>query len=160
MAEVPAVTVPVQLGPVDDPRELHRRAKLAALSGLLAHPTRRDVIAGQIGQRDDIDAEAAVFDCLLDEAGRVADRFMEQERLAALSDGKAGLWELNLSVRATNCLESAGIDTVEKLVARTARELAEIRHFGATTLDEVRRTLSERGLRLAGDPDSYAGTPE
>ena len=48
------------------------------------------------------------------------------------------LAELELSVRATNCLESEGITTVRDLVIRTDEELLEVRNFGETTLKEVK----------------------
>ena len=56
------------------------------------------------------------------------------------------LAELELSVRATNCLESEGITTVRDLVIRTEDELLEVRNFGETTLSEVKSKLEERGL--------------
>ncbi len=58
------------------------------------------------------------------------------------------LAELELSVRATNCLESEGIATVRDLVIRTEDELLEVRNFGETTLREVKQKLVERGLSL------------
>ena len=58
------------------------------------------------------------------------------------------LAELNLSVRATNCLESVGINTVRDLVVRPEDELLQVRNFGETTLDEVRERLTGIGLRL------------
>lgn len=58
------------------------------------------------------------------------------------------LAELELSVRATNCLESEGITTVRDLVIRTDDELLEVRNFGETTLREVKSKLQERGLHL------------
>jgi DNA-directed RNA polymerase subunit alpha len=58
------------------------------------------------------------------------------------------LAELELSVRATNCLESEGITTVRDLVIRTDEELLEVRNFGETTLKEVKQKLQERGLLL------------
>jgi DNA-directed RNA polymerase subunit alpha len=58
------------------------------------------------------------------------------------------LAELELSVRATNCLESEGITTVRDLVIRTDEELLEVRNFGETTLKEVKAKLDERGLKL------------
>ncbi|HMP03029.1 MAG TPA: DNA-directed RNA polymerase subunit alpha [Gemmatales bacterium] len=58
------------------------------------------------------------------------------------------LAELELSVRATNCLESEGIATVRDLVIRTDEELLEVRNFGETTLREVKMKLAERGLQL------------
>jgi DNA-directed RNA polymerase subunit alpha len=58
------------------------------------------------------------------------------------------LAELELSVRATNCLESEGITTVRDLVIRNDEELLEVRNFGETTLREVKNKLAERGLQL------------
>src|SRR5438552_11566893 len=58
------------------------------------------------------------------------------------------LAELELSVRATNCLESEGITTVRELVIRSPDELLEVRNFGETTLREVKAKLEERGLQL------------
>lgn len=58
------------------------------------------------------------------------------------------LAELELSVRATNCLESEGITTVRDLVIRSDEELLEVRNFGETTLKEVQIKLKEKGLHL------------
>jgi len=58
------------------------------------------------------------------------------------------LAELELSVRATNCLESEGITSVRDLVIRGDDELLEVRNFGETTLKEVKQKLAERGLHL------------
>jgi DNA-directed RNA polymerase subunit alpha len=68
---------------------------------------------------------------------------VEMERKLNMS-----LAELELSVRATNCLESEGITTVRDLVIRTDDELLEVRNFGETTLKEVKSKLQERGLHL------------
>lgn len=67
----------------------------------------------------------------------------ELERKLSMS-----LAELELSVRATNCLESEGITTVRDLVLRGEDELLEVRNFGETTLKEVAQKLKERGLHL------------
>ena len=58
------------------------------------------------------------------------------------------LAELNLSVRATNCLESEGISTVRDLVNKSEDQLLQVRNFGETTLCEVRERLTIIGLRL------------
>jgi len=56
--------------------------------------------------------------------------------------------ELQLSVRASNCLESEGILTVRDLVTKDEDSLMEVRNFGDTTLHEVYEKLRELGLRL------------
>jgi DNA-directed RNA polymerase subunit alpha len=58
------------------------------------------------------------------------------------------LAELNLSVRATNCLEAEGIDSVRDLVTRAEDDLLQVRNFGETTLLEVKERLATIGLRL------------
>lgn len=58
------------------------------------------------------------------------------------------LAELNLSVRATNCLETENINTVRDLVSRDEELLLQVRNFGETTLHEVRQRLNDIGLRL------------
>ncbi|MCC6321439.1 MAG: DNA-directed RNA polymerase subunit alpha [Phycisphaerales bacterium] len=56
--------------------------------------------------------------------------------------------ELDLSVRASNCLESARITTVADLVIRTDADLLKVRSFGRTSLREVKKKLGEVGLDL------------
>jgi DNA-directed RNA polymerase subunit alpha len=56
--------------------------------------------------------------------------------------------QLDLSVRATNCLESVDIQTVRRLVEKTEDDLLKIRSFGRTSLREVVRKLESIGLRL------------
>lgn len=56
--------------------------------------------------------------------------------------------ELNLSVRAGNCLETENIMQVRDLVTRTEDQLLEVRNFGETTLAEVQQKLRELGLHL------------
>ena len=58
------------------------------------------------------------------------------------------LAELNLSVRAMNCLETENINTVRELVIRNEDSLLEVRNFGETTLNEVKEKLTAIGLRL------------
>jgi len=61
------------------------------------------------------------------------------------------LAELDLSVRATNCLESEGITTVRDLISRSEDQLLTVRNFGETTLREVKNKLSDHGLSLGMD---------
>jgi len=56
--------------------------------------------------------------------------------------------ELELSVRASNCLESAKIETVGQLAKMTEADLLKIRSFGKTSLREVQRKLTDIGLTL------------
>lgn len=58
---------------------------------------------------------------------------------------------LDLSVRASNCLEAAKINTVGELASMTENELLQLRSFGRTSLDEVKQKLEEVGLSLGLD---------
>jgi DNA-directed RNA polymerase subunit alpha len=64
--------------------------------------------------------------------------------------------ELDLSVRANNCLESAKIGTVRDLVKKTDADLLKVRSFGKTSLREVKRKLADMGLSLGMDLDAAA----
>jgi DNA-directed RNA polymerase subunit alpha len=56
--------------------------------------------------------------------------------------------ELELSVRASNCLESAKIATVAQLVSKTDADLLKVRSFGKTSLREVKKKLQDLNLSL------------
>ncbi len=64
--------------------------------------------------------------------------------------------ELDLSVRATNCLESVKMHSVGHLVKMTEADLLNIRSFGKTSLREIKRKLVDIGLSLGmKDVDKY-----
>jgi DNA-directed RNA polymerase subunit alpha len=56
--------------------------------------------------------------------------------------------ELELSVRASNCLKTANIRTISDLVQRTEPELLKTKNFGKKSLNEIKTILGEMGLRL------------
>ncbi|MDR3051332.1 MAG: DNA-directed RNA polymerase subunit alpha [Oscillospiraceae bacterium] len=60
--------------------------------------------------------------------------------------------ELDLSVRAYNCLKRAGINTVSELVQRNQEDMMKVRNLGKKSLEEVEQKLAALGLGLrAGD---------
>ncbi len=59
--------------------------------------------------------------------------------------------ELDLTVRASNCMEGAKIETVGELVSMAEIQLLELRSFGKTSLREVKRKLTDLGLSLGMD---------
>ncbi len=65
--------------------------------------------------------------------------------------------DLDLSVRANNCLESAEIKTVGELVSLPESELLKIRAFGKTSLREVKRKLADMGLALGMNAPAGSG---
>ena len=61
---------------------------------------------------------------------------------------KIPIQELELSVRASNCLESVKVETVGQLVRMSDADLLKIRSFGKTSLREIKRKLADIGLSL------------
>lgn len=57
--------------------------------------------------------------------------------------------DLELSVRALNCLKANDVTKVGQLVAMKQEELLTLRNFGAKSLDEIREKLLERNLVTA-----------
>ncbi len=56
--------------------------------------------------------------------------------------------DFELSVRARNCLASMNIRTLGDLVSHTEVELMDFKNFGETSLNEIKRLLANRGLKL------------
>jgi DNA-directed RNA polymerase subunit alpha len=56
--------------------------------------------------------------------------------------------EIELSVRAFNCLKNAKINTLRELVRRTEGEMLKMKNFGRKSLNEVKDVLTKLGLEL------------
>ncbi len=56
--------------------------------------------------------------------------------------------ELELSVRAANCLKNANIKTIADLVQKTEMEMLKTKNFGKKSLNEIKEILAEMGLSL------------
>jgi DNA-directed RNA polymerase subunit alpha len=56
--------------------------------------------------------------------------------------------ELELSVRAANCLRNANIKTIADLVQKTEAEMLKTKNFGKKSLNEIKEILAEMGLSL------------
>jgi len=56
--------------------------------------------------------------------------------------------ELELSVRASNCLKTANIRTIADLVQKSEAELLKTKNFGKKSLNEIKTILGEMGLAL------------
>jgi DNA-directed RNA polymerase subunit alpha len=56
--------------------------------------------------------------------------------------------EIELSVRAANCLNNANITTVGQLAMKTEQEMLKYRNFGKKSLNEIKEKLSSLGLSL------------
>ena len=78
-------------------------------------------------------------------AEEIEDEPVDEELAKKLS---TPIQELELSVRATNCLESVKMETVGQLAEMTESDLLKIRSFGKTSLREIKRKLADMGLSL------------
>lgn len=99
---------------------------------------------------DSIDAEPR-------SSGRTATPAMNEELQAKLNQP---ISVLDLSVRASNCLESAKIHTVGELAKLTENDLMKVRSFGKTSLREVKRKLQDIGLGLGMNFDAAQVAPD
>jgi len=61
--------------------------------------------------------------------------------------------DLELSVRAYNCLKRASINTMQELLMKSEHELLNIKNFGRKSAEEVILKLKEAGLNLAPNPE-------
>lgn len=64
-----------------------------------------------------------------------------------------GIEELDLSVRAYNCLKRASINSLEELLQKSEHDLLNIKNFGKKSSDEVIERLSAFGLKLKPNPE-------
>jgi DNA-directed RNA polymerase subunit alpha len=65
------------------------------------------------------------------------------------------LEDLELSVRAFNCLKAAKINSLSELVQYTQEELMKFRNFGQKSLSEIEQVLGERGLHFGMDISKF-----
>jgi len=56
--------------------------------------------------------------------------------------------DLELSVRARNCLDSANLQTLKDLVIMSESEVMKLKNLGKTSLTEIKNRLAEKGLSL------------
>jgi DNA-directed RNA polymerase subunit alpha len=65
-----------------------------------------------------------------------------------------GIEELDLSVRAYNCLKRASINSLTDLLQKSENDLLNIKNFGKKSSDEVIEKLAAFGLKLAPNPET------
>ncbi len=68
--------------------------------------------------------------------------------------------ELNLSVRAMNCLRRAGITTVGELISRGEKELLALRNFGQKSIQELEERLTAMGLSFSPEAEEIEAQSE
>lgn len=76
---------------------------------------------------------------------------VDEETLQLRKTLNTPLEDLELSVRAFNCLKAAKINSLSELVQYTQEELMKFRNFGQKSLSEIEQVLGERGLHFGMD---------
>lgn len=77
----------------------------------------------------------------------------EKQRITNLL--KTSIEDLNLSVRAYNCLKSANINTIGELVSRDEQDLLKFRNFGKKSLAELVEVIEDKNLHFGMDVSKY-----
>ncbi|MEX0845512.1 MAG: DNA-directed RNA polymerase subunit alpha [Balneolaceae bacterium] len=77
----------------------------------------------------------------------------EKQRVANLL--RTSIEDLNLSVRAYNCLKSANINSIGELVSRDEQDLLKFRNFGKKSLSELIEVIEEKNLEFGMDVSKY-----
>ena len=63
--------------------------------------------------------------------------------------------ELELSVRSSNCLRAANIQTLVDLVVKSEQDMLKYRNFGRKSLNEIGTLLEDMGLAFGLDISKY-----
>ena len=84
------------------------------------------------------------------------DQHQEEDRGMVNKNLFRSVNELELSVRAANCLKNANIKTIADLVQKTEMEMLKTKNFGKKSLNEIKEILAEMGLSLGVKLDSLS----
>jgi DNA-directed RNA polymerase subunit alpha len=79
----------------------------------------------------------------------------DEEILHMRQQLKTQLVDLDLSVRALNCLKAADVDTLGELVVFNKNDLLKFRNFGKKSLTEIDDLLISRDLSFGMDVSKY-----
>jgi DNA-directed RNA polymerase subunit alpha len=87
----------------------------------------------------------------LDTKREEKEHLVDEETLQLRKILNTPLEDLELSVRAFNCLKAAKINSLSELVHYTQEELMKFRNFGQKSLSEIEQMLIDRGLSFGMD---------
>jgi DNA-directed RNA polymerase subunit alpha len=90
-----------------------------------------------------------------DDASSREDNIVDEHILHMRKLLKTSLEDLDLSVRAYNCLKAAKINTLAELVQYDTHELLKFRNFGKKSLVEIEELLQDKGLTFGMDLSKY-----
>ena len=86
----------------------------------------------------------------LDEKQLTLDETLDSEAVEDDDEGLAAkpVEDLQLSIRSRKCLQKLNIHTIGDLVRKTEAELLGVKNFGLTSLNEIKKAISDIGLSL------------
>jgi DNA-directed RNA polymerase subunit alpha len=90
-----------------------------------------------------------------DSPGRTEDEGIDEQTLQMRKLLKTNLEDLDLSVRAYNCLKAAKINSLSELVKYDTNELLKFRNFGRKSLMEIEALINEKGLHFGMDLSKF-----
>jgi len=90
-----------------------------------------------------------------EDASKNEDNVVDEHILHMRKLLKTSLEDLDLSVRAFNCLKAAKINTLGELVQNETHELLKFRNFGKKSLVEIEELLQTKGLSFGMDLSKY-----
>jgi DNA-directed RNA polymerase subunit alpha len=90
-----------------------------------------------------------------DTPGRSEDDGIDEQTLQMRKLLKTNLEDLDLSVRAYNCLKAAKINSLSELVKYDTNELLKFRNFGRKSLMEIEALINEKGLHFGMDLSKF-----
>lgn len=158
---------PIGVIPIDSIFSPIRRAAYSVDAARVGQRTDFDKLTLEIETDGSVDPARAVREAaeilirslaIFTDADRVDELTTRNGARAAESDGASGangddrlIEELEVGVRAYNCLKRAGIRTIGDLIQRSESELNAIPNFGKRSTEEVIEALGAIGLSLRGD---------
>ena len=161
--------MPIGVIPIDSIFSPVTRVKYAVENTRVGQRTDYDKLVldvwtdGRITPEDAMHQASAILQRHLDIFAQLRDEPIEfEETPAEVSEENSRLKkllnmsvnEIELSVRAANCLNNANITTVGQLAMKTEAEMLKYRNFGKKSLNEIKEKLSQLGLSLGMKFDS------
>ena len=83
---------------------------------------------------------------------------IDEETIRVRNMLKTRVDELELSVRSSNCLRAANIQSIQDLVTKSESDMLKYRNFGRKSLNEIGTILDEMGLSFAMDISAFIET--
>lgn len=114
---------------------------------------------GTISAKEAVSLSAKILTSQLNHFSELSDEVFETEILSKAEENgsekalEMTIEELDLSVRAFNCLKRAGVNTVGDLINKSPSEMMKVRNLGKKSLEEVINKLKALGFDLLGEDD-------